>query len=105
MLKEERVLFPLCRQLDTSETRPAAPGGTIGNPIQRMIEEHDDAGNALARFRELTNGYVPPADACNTYRALFQALAELEQDMHQHVHKENNILFPKALRAERLLAH
>jgi regulator of cell morphogenesis and NO signaling len=68
-----------------------------------MVREHEDAGEALAQLRELTNGYTPPADACNTYRAMYDALHELERDMHQHVHKENNILFPKATRAEKLL--
>jgi regulator of cell morphogenesis and NO signaling len=69
-----------------------------------MIREHEDAGDALARIRTLTDNFVLPADACNTYRALFDSLQQLERDMHQHVHKENNILFPKAIRQERLLA-
>jgi regulator of cell morphogenesis and NO signaling len=76
----------------------------VQNPIRVMIREHDDAGNALERMRELTRGFVPPGDACNTYRAYFDALATLERDMHRHVHKENSVLFPKALEAERRLA-
>jgi regulator of cell morphogenesis and NO signaling len=68
-----------------------------------MVHEHDDAGAALARINELTSNYAPPADACNTYRATFDSLRQLEHDMHQHVHKENNILFPKAQRMEKLL--
>jgi regulator of cell morphogenesis and NO signaling len=68
-----------------------------------MILEHDHAGNDLERMRDLTGGFTPPADACNTYRAYFDALAQLEQDMHRHVHKENSVLFPKAIEAERRL--
>jgi regulator of cell morphogenesis and NO signaling len=103
MGKEEQVLFPLCRRLDRGEVGPAAHCGSVQNPIRVMVQEHEDAGNALARMRELTNGFVPPADACNTFRAYFDALAELERDMHRHVHKENSVLFPKAVEAERRL--
>jgi regulator of cell morphogenesis and NO signaling len=104
MMKEERILFPLCRRLDTAETLPASHCGSVANPIEVMVREHEDAGDALARIRELSSNYTPPADACNTYRATFDSLRQLEADMHQHVHKENNILFPKAIRAERLLS-
>ena len=104
MVKEERVLFPICRKLDKAEKLPATHCGTIDNPIAQMVHEHDDAGAALARMNELTSNYTPPADACNTYRATLDALRQLEQDMHQHVHKENNILFPKAQRMEKLLS-
>jgi regulator of cell morphogenesis and NO signaling len=68
-----------------------------------MMREHDDAGEALRRMRELTNDYTPPLDACNTYRAVFDSLRELELDMHRHVHKENSILFPKAVKLEQKL--
>jgi regulator of cell morphogenesis and NO signaling len=104
MMKEERVLFPICRQLDKAETLQPTHCGSIDNPIAQMIHEHDDAGVALARINELTSNYTPPADACNTYRATFDSLRQLEHDMHQHVHKENNILFPKAQRMEKLLS-
>jgi regulator of cell morphogenesis and NO signaling len=104
MLKEERVLFSLCRQLDAAEELPAMLCGSVGNPIEVMISEHEHAGDALAEIRALTNNYALPAHACNTYRALFDSLAQLERDMHEHVHKENNILFPKAIRAERVLS-
>jgi regulator of cell morphogenesis and NO signaling len=103
MMKEERVLFPICRRLDTAERPVQSQCGTVANPIQVMVAEHDDAGEALARMRRLTDDYTPPPDACNTFRALFDSLHQLERDMHQHVHTENNILFPKAVRAERLL--
>jgi regulator of cell morphogenesis and NO signaling len=104
MVKEERVLFPLCRRLDAAEELPAMPCGSVGNPIEVMIREHEHAGDAVARIRALTDNYSCPPDACNTYRALFDALEHLERDLHEHVHKENNILFPKAIRLERLLA-
>jgi regulator of cell morphogenesis and NO signaling len=60
------------------------------------MHEHDDAGEALRRLRELTNGFQPPADACNTYRALFDGLKDLEEDLHRHIHLENSVLFPAA---------
>ena len=100
MLKEEQILFPLCRQLDAADGPVSFHCGSIENPIAVMVREHDDAGHAMERMRELTNGYHAPEDACNTYRAVFYSLGELEADMHQHVHKENNILFPKAIAAE-----
>jgi regulator of cell morphogenesis and NO signaling len=96
MAKEENVLFPLVRQLDSG-----APDqfhcGSIANPIRQMEHEHEFAGNAVARLRELTDGFRPDADACNTHRALLGGLEEFESDLHRHVHKENNILFPRAL--------
>ena len=78
--------------------------GSVTNPIEVMIREHEHAGDALAQIRSLTENYGCLADACNTYRATFDSLQQLERDLHQHVHKENNILFPKAIRLERLLA-
>jgi regulator of cell morphogenesis and NO signaling len=75
----------------------------VENPIGVMIREHDDAGDALKRMRELTEDYSVPVDACGTYRAAFESLKELEQDMHRHVHKENSILFPKAIELEQKL--
>ena len=97
MMKEERILFPVIQQLAQSDTMPAIPFGTVANPIRAMEAEHDSAGGALERLRELTDGFTPPDWACNTYRALFDGLRELESDLHQHIHKENNILFPKAI--------
>jgi len=103
MAREERVLFPLCRELDRAETRPEFHCGSVRNPVGVMVREHEDAGNELAAMRELTGGYEPPADACNTYRAMLDGLAGFERDMHRHVHEENNILFPKAVAAESAL--
>lgn len=97
MQKEERVLFPYCRQLDSAESLPAFHCGPISNPIRVMEMEHEQAGALLAQMRTLTDGYAPPDWACNTYRATLDGLAEMEADIHRHIHKENNILFPKAL--------
>lgn len=88
MLREERVLFPLIKR---------GHGAMAGGPITVMEHEHDQAGAALRRLRELTNDYDPPASACTTWRALWSGLADLEEEMHRHIHLENNILFPRAL--------
>lgn len=103
IVKEERVLFPIIKQLEAATDLPSFHCGSVDHPIRAMEFEHDDAGAALARLRALTGGYVPPADACNTYRAALAGLAELEADLHQHIHKENNILFPRAHDAEAAL--
>lgn len=104
MFKEEQVLFPAIRRLEQSESPPVFPFGTVANPIRMMEHEHDNAGNGLAHIRELTCDYRAPADACNTYRAALDGLHELELDLHQHIHKENSILFPRAIEHERLLS-
>ncbi len=96
MAKEEGVLFPALRAMERGE-RPM--GGAIDGPIKCMTDEHDEAGAALATFRALTDDYAPPMHACNSWRVLLGDLSRLERDMHQHVHKENNILFPKGLAA------
>jgi regulator of cell morphogenesis and NO signaling len=103
MMKEEQVLFPMIRQMEASDNEPSFDCGSVDNPIRVMEHEHDNAGNALARLNELTGGYLPPADACNTYRATLSGLQELELDLHLHIHKENNILFPRASEREKLL--
>ncbi|MDP0496514.1 MAG: iron-sulfur cluster repair di-iron protein [Verrucomicrobiota bacterium JB024] len=100
MMKEEQILFPMIREIETATAAPQFHCGSLANPIAQMESEHDSAGDALAQFRSLTDDYTPPEWACNTFRALYDALANLEQNMHQHVHKENNVLFPKALRRE-----
>jgi regulator of cell morphogenesis and NO signaling len=95
MQKEEVVLFPLVRQIDTGIRGDYHRA--IAEPIQCMEAEHDQAGHAVARLRELTDGFTPDQNACNTHRALLAGMAQLESDLHRHVHKENNILFPRAL--------
>ena len=92
MMKEEQILFPAVSAMSRGESGPVQLDG----PIACMIHEHDDAGQALGRLHELTGGYQPPADACNTYRALFAGLADLEEDLHRHIHLENSVLFPAA---------
>jgi regulator of cell morphogenesis and NO signaling len=99
-LKEERILFPLIRLMEAGDLQAGSHCGSINNPIRVMMMEHDHAGDALKRMRELTGGFAAPDDACNTYRATMDALRELERDLHRHVHKENSILFPRAAELE-----
>ncbi len=100
MQKEEQILFPMIRQLEASDTAPAFHCGTLANPIRVMESEHDFVGAALTTLRELTDGFTAPEWACGTLRTLFDRLATLEEDTHRHVHKENNILFPRAIKRE-----
>lgn len=104
MHKEEQILFPMIRAFESDAASGAGHCGSIANPIRQMEAEHDDAGGAMERMRELTDGYQAPETACNTHRAMLDALAYLERDMHTHVHKENSILFPRAIRLESELA-
>jgi len=97
MDKEEQILFPMIKGLEGAEPVPQFHCGGIENPVAAMEDEHDSAARALRKLRDLTEGYEPPDEACNTYRAWLDGLRELEADMHRHVHKENNILFPKAI--------
>lgn len=105
MMKEEKVLFPWIRALASGQSPPAhsAVCSGIKNPVRMMMAEHEDSGAALEKMRSLTNGFTPPPQACNTYRAMLAGLAELESDTHTHVHKENSILFPMALKLEEAL--
>jgi regulator of cell morphogenesis and NO signaling len=95
MAKEEQILFPLITWIESGDVPPTP---FVLQPIRVMEAEHDDAGRAISEMRRLTGGYAVPADGCNTYRAAMAGLTELEADMHAHVHKENNILFPRAAR-------
>lgn len=96
MMKEEQILFPAIRDLEAGRPPQSPCGAHLDGPIAVMEHEHDNAGRALERMRELSGDYTPQAEACNTFRAMLDALAELEADMHRHVHKENNVLFPRA---------
>jgi regulator of cell morphogenesis and NO signaling len=96
MRKEEIILFPLVRQIEAGAA-DGFPCGSIANPIRQMEAEHESAGRLTARLRLLTDGYTPGPDACNTHRALLGGLEEFEADLHRHVHKENNVLFPRTL--------
>jgi regulator of cell morphogenesis and NO signaling len=99
MAKEEEILFPLIRKIDASFGDGTCACGTVENPIRVMEIEHQHAGDALQIMRQITNEYSTPPGACNTYRATMHSLQQLEADMHQHVHKENNVLFPRAIAA------
>jgi regulator of cell morphogenesis and NO signaling len=104
MLKEERVLFPYIMQIEeaakSNRTLPAPPFGTVRNPVRVMMSEHDAAGDILREMREVSLDYTVPEDACISYQTLYVALAALEADLHQHIHLENNILFPRAADSE-----
>lgn len=97
--EEEAAVFPKIRQLEASTGGKARAIADLRIVLGKLQSEHDNTGAALARFRELTNDYTPPEWACNTFRALYDGLHQLEKNMHQHVHKENNVLFMKALAA------
>ncbi len=99
MAKEEHVLFPACVALEDG-TAAGFPFGSVENPIGMMVHEHEEVAAGLSRIRTLTGDYTPPQGACNSYRAMLDRLATLEQDTHEHVHKENNILFPRAVALE-----
>lgn len=94
--KEEQELFPQIKELVTQKKT----GSVKSAIVAALEEEHDKAGELMARIEELTNGFNPPSNACASYRVLFQNLEGFQQDLHKHVHLENNILFPKALKLE-----
>jgi len=96
MAKEEQVLFPYIVQLADGADVSTPPFGSIEFPIRMMEMEHESAGDVMARIRQVTDDYRPPADGCTTYRVCFQELQAFEDDLHAHVHLENNVLFPKA---------
>ena len=104
MFKEEQVLFPyintMTRAAGRNQPAPFAPFGTVNNPVRMMMREHDTAGQILRELRTLTADYKVPPDACISYQTLYEALQNFERDLHQHIHLENNILFPKALELE-----
>ena len=100
LVREERVLFPMVRELVAATTAPSFHCGSLANPIRVMLADHDTAGDLLARLRSTTGDYAVPDDGCASYQALYAGLAELEADTHLHVHKENNLLFPAVLDAE-----
>jgi regulator of cell morphogenesis and NO signaling len=107
MMKEEQVLFPYIRSLalavrnGTPAERP--PFGTIRNPIAMMESEHTEVGGVMEQIQKLTGNFTPPPDACTTFRLSYASLKEFNDDLHQHIHLENNILFPKAVELEKAL--
>ena len=104
LMKEEQILFPYVVRMEESvlagEPAPPAMFGTVMNPIGMMMREHDGAGDALRSLRSITSDYKLPEDACTSYRGLYEALQGFEADLHQHIHLENNILFPRAAAME-----
>ncbi len=102
--KEENILFPFIKMMTKAKKEglpmPSPPFGTVQNPIRMMETEHEYAGNIFKKIAELTNNYQPPEGACNTFRVLYAKLKEFEEDLHQHIHLENNILFPDAIGME-----
>jgi len=104
LMKEEHILFPYVLLMEESvasgEMAPPAMFGTVMNPVRMMMQEHDGAGEALRSLRSESHDYKLPEDACVSYRTLYQALQDFEKDLHQHIHLENNILFPRATAME-----
>ena len=104
MMKEERILFPYIKELNAAKENnielTPPPFGSIQNPIRMMEAEHQSAGDAMYKIRELSNNFTTPSDACNTFKALYSELKEFEEDLHKHIHLENNILFPKSIELE-----
>lgn len=104
LMKEEQILFPYLVQLEESsiagEAAPPSCFGTVTNPVRMMMQEHDGAGEALRALRSITTDHTVPHDACISYRTLYEALQGFEADLHQHIHLENNILFPRAVAME-----
>jgi regulator of cell morphogenesis and NO signaling len=103
MFKEEHVLFPYIEKMERAASGselPPACFSSVQQPITAMMNEHDIAGSLMAQMRSVTRGYTLPEGACGTYRAMYEGLQDFERDLHQHVHLENNILFPRALKLE-----
>lgn len=107
LMKEESTLFPMIEQMEhaaaSGQPTPRPTFGTIENPVSMMILEHDSTGSDLKEMSRLSNGYAPPEDACTTYRSLYTALKEFEQDMHRHIYLENYVLFPRTVALEKRL--
>jgi regulator of cell morphogenesis and NO signaling len=108
LLKEEQILFPAIKAIDAfvngKGDKPVLHCGSVVNPIRQMEAEHDSAGETLVDMRKTTNSYRLPADACLTFKALYQGLQALEADLHEHIHLENNILFPKSIEMEKIIS-
>jgi regulator of cell morphogenesis and NO signaling len=104
LMKEENILFPYIERMEESvlQREPVLPPpfGTVANPVRMMEHEHDNAGIALRSLRETSQNFTPPPDACTSFRALYTALENFEKDLHQHIHLENNLLFPRATEME-----
>lgn len=104
MKKEEMILFPFVRKMADAAKKgnklDRPHFDTVENPVAMMRHEHDDEGVRFRKIAALSDNYQPPATACNTYKVTFALLQEFENDLHLHIHLENNILFPQAIRME-----
>jgi regulator of cell morphogenesis and NO signaling len=104
LMKEEQMFFPYIVRLEEAKVSqsapPGAPFGTVQNPTRMTVQEHDDAGRLIKEIRTWTQNFTPPPAACNSFRALYHGLEEFEADLHQHIHLENNLLFPRSIALE-----
>src|SRR5262249_43063664 len=107
MLKEEQVLFPYIKKLEKAVDEGAELAmpffGSVQNPVQMMVSEHETAGDILREMQNLTHNYELPQDACVTFQTLYAAIRAFEIDLHQHIHLENNLLFPRAITLEQTI--
>ena len=104
LMKEENILFPYIYGLvtDGEPTEKDTPCfGTVRNPVRMMMHEHDQEGERFRKIEQLTDGYTPPEDACNTYRFALSGLKAFQDHLHEHIHIENNMIFPQAINLER----
>ncbi|MGH9560225.1 MAG: hemerythrin domain-containing protein, partial [Terracidiphilus sp.] len=101
MMKEEQILFPYIVKMEVAVTRKRrslpARFGTVRGPVAMMMVEHESSGRMFEKMREITGNYLCPSDARVSYQTLYQALPAFEEDLHQHIHLENNILFPRSV--------
>ena len=108
MKKEELILFPFVKRMITTKLETSSIHSpqfdSVNSPIATMMQEHDNEGERFRKIAELSNNYNPPADGCNTYQVTFAMLKEFEEDLHLHIHLENNILFPGAIALEQQLS-
>jgi regulator of cell morphogenesis and NO signaling len=104
MMKEEEILFPYIEEMEAAvnakRSLPSCMFGTVQNPVRMMMMEHDSTADALREMGALTNSYAVPADGCVSYQMLYRALPAFEADLHEHIHLENNILFPRSIQME-----
>ena len=108
MPKEELMLFPYIQRLESvnghNAPLPNSPFGSVSNPIQMMMIEHQAEGDRFEQISKLSKNYQPPEDACSTYVVTLKQLMDFENDLHRHIHLENNILFPKAIELEKQIS-
>ncbi len=104
MKKEELMLFPFIKKMERENALSVTPFGTITNPVLAMEHEHETVGALMHEIQQLSHDYTPPAGACNTYRVLYAKLKEFQDDLFQHIHLENNVLFPKIVKLEAQLS-